>query len=280
MSVPLIAYSIWSNPGNRGKRLRKTVAAVAWQLHKLAIGSVRTLRLANGMHFNAYPDCVVSSSLIYADWPEHRELTFVRSALMPGDVVIDVGANVGHVSLLLADLVGGQNVVAFEPASLAFSRLKENWELNDLPTDKLFRAAVGASPGNVFIDNDEHPTTTLEVSDVSTGTRTVEVPLVRLDDYRPLWAGCRVGLLKVDVEGYEPEVFEGARCLLRDDRPRLVMFESLLGEIDKRIACALAAHKYAVFQLDYGSRPDFSRSSAQNLFAVPEELRSNWSGHS
>jgi FkbM family methyltransferase len=272
MSVHLIANSIWHNPGNRGRRLRKGFAAVAWQWHKRASGSVRTLRLVNGMRFNAYPDCVVSSSLIYADWPEHDELMLLRRSLMQSNIVIDVGANVGHVSLLLADLVGARNIVAFEPAPRAFGRLTENWILNNFPTDKLFNMAVGASPGAVFIESDEHPTTTLQVSEEPAGARSIRVPLVRLDDYRHEWKGYAVGLLKVDVEGYEPAVFEGAIGVLAEDRPRLIMFESLSGSIDSRIASILTAHRYAVFQLDESGVPDFSRSSAQNLFAVPAEI--------
>jgi FkbM family methyltransferase len=275
MSVRLIADSIWHNPGNRGRRLRKGLAAVAWQWHKRASGSVRTVRLVNGMRFNAYPDCVVSSSLIYADWPQHNELMLLRRSLMSSDIVIDVGANVGHVSLLLADLVGGKNIVAFEPAPLAFCRLSENWTLNNLPKDKLFNMAVGASPGVVFIENDDHPTTTLQVSEAPAGARSVRVPLVRLDDYRREWEGHAVGLLKIDVEGYEPAVFDGALGVLAEDRPRLIMFESLSGSIDSRIASILTAHRYAVFQLDESGVPDFSGSSAQNLFAVPAEIVAN-----
>src|SRR4051812_22627479 len=71
VSLRLITKSVWTNPGNRGKRLRKTIQAVSWQVQKRATGSVRVLRLPNGTRFSAHPDCVVSSNLIYADWPEH-----------------------------------------------------------------------------------------------------------------------------------------------------------------------------------------------------------------
>jgi FkbM family methyltransferase len=227
------------------------------------------------MLFNAYPDCVVSSSLIYSDWPEYTELSFIRRMLRKGDSIIDVGANVGHISLLLADIVGGQNVFAFEPAPRAFHRLEENWQLNDLSTERLFQVAVGASEGEVFIDDDDHPTTTLRVSDSPSGNRAVPVPLVSLDDYRYLWAGRPVGLLKVDVEGYEHDVFQGCSALLREDRPRLIMFESLSGRLDARLATSFAEHNYAVFQLDERGAPDFVHCSEQNLFAVPKEVMAN-----
>src|ERR1700692_193356 len=103
MSLTLVLRSVWSNPGNRGRRWTRTLRAVEWQLAKRIRQKPRPITLANGARFLAYPDCVVSSSLIYADWPEHKELTFIRRYLNPGDVVIDVGANVGHMSLLLSD---------------------------------------------------------------------------------------------------------------------------------------------------------------------------------
>jgi hypothetical protein len=50
------------------------------------------------------------------------------------------------------------------------------------------------------------------------------------------------------------------------------MFESLSGILDKQIASTLAEYQYAVFQLDEDGHPDFSRSVAQNLFAIPVEV--------
>src|SRR5436190_16446103 len=184
MSVRLVARSIWRNPGNRGRRLRKTLDAVAWQARKRSSGGVRVLRLPNGLKFNAHPDCVVSSSLVYSEWPEYDELMFVRRMLQPGDVVLDVGANVGHISLLLADVVGGENIFAFEPAPLAFRRLVENWQLNGFATHQLFELAVGSDRGKAFIEATDRPTTTLQVSPTGCTNRTVSVAVEPLDSLR------------------------------------------------------------------------------------------------
>jgi FkbM family methyltransferase len=270
MSVGLIARSIWTNPGNRGRRLRKAVSAAQWQLQKRLAPSVRRLRLPNGLWFNAYPDCVVSSALIYSDWPEYGALMFVRGNLRRGDVVIDVGANVGHISLLVADLVGADSVFAFEPAPGAFRRLKENWNLNGFATDGLSEIALGASRADVFIEAHDRPTTTLCVSKAGAGHCT-RVPQIPLDDCRHQWTSRTIGFLKIDVEGYEPEVFEGSRRVLTGDRPRLIMFESLGGALDPCVHRILADHDYTLFQLDEHGRPDSSRLSAQNLFARPNE---------
>src|SRR5207302_8222146 len=126
MSFRLIAKSVWGNPSNRGKRLGKSLRAVLWQLDKRLRARPRILQLPNGLLFKAYPDCTVSSGLIYAEWPEFWELKFLRQHLQAGDVIIDIGANVGHFSLLLADVTGPENIFAFEPTPVSFRRLVEN----------------------------------------------------------------------------------------------------------------------------------------------------------
>jgi FkbM family methyltransferase len=274
MSLRLVFKSVWENPGNRHRRLRKSLAAVGWQLRKRLLGKPCLICLVNGAYFKAYPDCVISSALVYSDWPEFRELQFIRRILEQGNVVIDVGANVGHISLLLSDIVGAENIFAFEPTPVSFRRLKENWKLNGWSATNVFQYAVGRSAGSIRVPDSVSPETENRVSPAADG-KCIEVTLIALDDWRVYWNGRRVGLLKIDVEGYEPEVFAGARELLRNDRPRLVMFESLGGAVDPEIANILSHSRYEVFQLDEKGEPDFSRCSRQNLFAVPTEERSS-----
>ena len=78
MSVRLVAESVFGNPGNRGQWGQKSLAALAWQVRKRMSGRPREMRLPNDVCFNAYPDCVASSALVYADWPEYHELMQVR----------------------------------------------------------------------------------------------------------------------------------------------------------------------------------------------------------
>ena len=273
MSIKLVTKSIWGNPGNRGRRLRKSLDAAVWQLRKRTIRSPRTVRLPNGVLFRAYPDCVVSSALIYADWPEYHELMFLRGALRSGDVIIDIGANVGHISLLLADIVGPSNIIAFEPTPVSFQRLVGNWRLNGWATDGLFQKAIGSNAGTVFVPDVDRPVTTNKVTSAPLPEPFVEVPLVRLDDLSHLWESRSIGLLKIDVEGYEREVFIGSRRLLEKHRPGLIMFESLSWSLDRRVGSLLASCEYVVFQLDLQGHPDFSGDSGQNLFAIPKEYR-------
>jgi FkbM family methyltransferase len=271
MSVRLIFNSVWKNPGNRDRRFRRLARAAAWQFEKRLTGRPRTIRLPNGALFNAYPDCVVSSTLVYADWPEFHELQFIRQQLQPNDIIVDVGANVGHISLLVSDLVDPRNIFAFEPTPISFRRLVENWETNKWPTNNLFQKALGRSCGAAYIPDTAAPETKNAIKFVNGNATTVAVSVVPLDDARTYWRRHRIGLLKIDVEGFEVDVFAGARNMLQQDRPRLIMFESLADRLNDEIRAILQDAGFAIFQLDEAGRPDFARSSAQNLFAVPQD---------
>jgi len=178
----------------------------------------------------------------------------------------------------LADCVGPANIFAFEPAPTAFERLTENWRLNGWDTLRLVQAAVGGEPGWAYVDDVPHPTTTNRVYATALADSSVRVPLVRLDDFREHLKGRPVGLLKIDVEGFEGSVLRGAYRLLLEDRPRIVMFESLDAQPTPAVETILKEADYVIFQLDSGGRPDFSTLSNQNLFAIPAELRGSLAG--
>ena len=267
MSIKQVFKSIYLNPGNKNKKIIKTFNALNWQLRKRILKSRKIIKLPNGVLFNAYHDCVISSALIYSEWPEYNELMFLRSNLNYGDIIIDVGANVGHVSLLLADIVGINNIIAFEPTPVSFKRLVENWNLNSFPTDGLYQNAVGDRRKTVFIKNSYSPFTTNKISNMK-NYNDIEVDQVNLDGYCSHFKTKEIGLLKIDVEGYELNVFKGAREFLTYCHPKIIMFESLEGSIDKEIEQILNESGYLIFQLDGNGLKDFSRLTAQNIFAV------------
>ena len=245
--------------------------ALNWQFAKHLSGCPRILNLPSGALFRAYPDCVVSSAVIYADWPEFHEIMFIRKMIEPNQVAIDIGANVGHILLSISDIIPPSGLFAFEPTPVSFARLKENWLLNRWPTENLYQVAIGETPGTMYIQDTSTPTTTnaLQV-DVTTGT--VPVRVASLDSLLDLWRDLQIGLLKIDVEGFEAAVFRGATAFLQKISPKLVMFESLQGKLDNEIGDILRAIGYDIFQLDANGEPEFGRAEAQNLFAAPRGL--------
>lgn len=271
MSIKLVYQSIFKNPGNKGQYHKKLLKALYWQLNKRTFKKNWHLTLKSGAIFKTYPDCVVSSSLIYSDFPEYYEIVFLRNFLSNNDCVLDIGANVGHISLLLADVVSPENIYLFEPTPVSYERLKENWKLNGFDTNNIFQIAIGSVDTSVFINNSQNPVTTNSVTTGKANENYIAVEQKTLDSLIDIWSNKDIGLIKIDVEGYENEVFRGARNLIKTKRPKIIMFESLDGQNDPFIKSVLADLNYKVFQLDRNGNPDFNNSYAQNLFALPEE---------
>ena len=145
-----------------------------------------------------------------SSWKEMRILR--GRMLQAGDVVFECGAHHGCTAIMLSRWVGDEgHVLAFEPRPSNCDIIDRNIALNDLRNVTLERKAVGATRGEVFIDNASN------TSVLSSGEGPA-VGLVPLDDYADL----KPTLLKIDVEGYEREVLRGARRIL-ESRPKIAL---------------------------------------------------------
>jgi FkbM family methyltransferase len=137
----------------------------------------------------------------------------VARYLAPGMTVVDVGANVGYYSLLALSLVGeGGRVLAFEPAERPRARLRSI--LGDVPNVVILDRALGArtETATLYVDRElDNDTPTMVASE---GGVPVEVSVIRLDDCAAELGVERIDLLKLDVEGWEPHVLDGASGLL------------------------------------------------------------------
>jgi len=156
---------------------------------------------------------------------EKDEEFFVKY-LKTGDTVIDVGANIGTLTLTAASLVGNKGrVFSIEPHPTIFKYLKENVSFNYFNNIKLFNIAVGDKEG-MAIFSDKHNDDENQV--IENGRLKVEVK--RLDDLlnKELTS---VDLVKVDVEGYEKFVFLGALKLFK--KTECVYYESIADNFTK-----------------------------------------------
>ena len=139
----------------------------------------------------------------------------ILPALKAGDVVIDIGANIGLFSLLAARVDSDVRVYAFEPASLNFLLLDKNIHENRATNIHPIRCAVSATTGmrTLYLDrcsvcNRAVSTNNPELNERCVGTEVVES--VSLDDVFIKNGIRRCNLLKVDVEGSEYDIFFSA----------------------------------------------------------------------
>jgi FkbM family methyltransferase len=149
---------------------------------------------------------------------EREQTALFEQMLDPGDTVLDVGANVGYYTLLASVLVGGGGRVhAFEPEPRNAGFLRRHVQINGRGNVHVVQAAVSDVAGTARFD-------------FGSGTGTgrlaqagaLEVRTVRLDDYCAEH-GLAPAAIKIDVEGAEMSVLQGARETLRRHLPVLFL---------------------------------------------------------
>jgi FkbM family methyltransferase len=149
----------------------------------------------------------------------------VMREVSAGDHIAEVGASIGLYALAFAGRVGAAgHVTAFEPDPDSTSALEANITVNgwqDRVT--VIRAAVGQCSGQVRFASARGQESRIEIRpEVCDGV--ITVPMVTLDD---ALAGQRIDVIKIDVEGFEQQVLEGARKILTEERqrPRAILVE-------------------------------------------------------
>lgn len=157
-----------------------------------------------------------------------------------GDVVIDVGANIGVWSRELLAHRELSALYAFEAAARAFRMLQKN--LESYPSVRCENVAVGAENGVAKFSEDLGGQNSVVTALHALPTRRiVTVPIVTLDSWAERTGLTRLDLLKVDVEGSELDVFHGAERTLRRFLP-LVYFEYLADHVPHGAKRASAFH--------------------------------------
>jgi FkbM family methyltransferase len=157
---------------------------------------------------------------------ERREVRFLREQVEPGMVVLDVGANVGFYTLLLADRVGPTGRVhAFESDPLSFGILQGR--AAGRPNVEITQTAVGDHAGTITLytnrsnraDNRVHPSLGSETAEA------IEVPLATLDDHCAARGIERIDAVKMDIQGAEVSALAGFRKTIARLKPRWMLIE-------------------------------------------------------
>jgi FkbM family methyltransferase len=162
---------------------------------------------------------------IYLGAFEPKETELARAWLQPGMTFVDVGANFGYFTLLASSRVGASGrVFALEPSPYAHGRLAETLASNGLDQVVLVQAGLSASPGtlDLYIPPNGFHSPTMSAN---SGGEPVQVPVLTLDRCLSDWGVDEVDLIKIDVEGHELRVLDGAAEALANGRIRAILIE-------------------------------------------------------
>ncbi len=209
------------------------------------------------MQVHAVADVHVSAAIAGEGIWEPQETRFLLDTLRPGDVFVDVGANIGYFALLASRLVGPTGaVLAFEPETANFALLEANCRLNGCANIRCFQAALGEenASGTLYLnelnrgDHSLYPTEpgrTGQGISIVNGSRLVGA-------IHP-----RVNCIKIDTQGAECEVVRGLRELIAasaDDLIMIIEFSPLhlrkAGTSGRTLLELLGDHPWQMYLMD------------------------------
>ncbi len=177
------------------------------------------------MKIDPTKDNGIERSLYYTGTYEKGSLDVLKNVLKKGDVFIDVGANIGMMSVFASEVVGDSGkVIAFEPNPVTRTILTENIEKNGLSNVIVSEFAIGAK---------EETTVIYDRWDANRGCATLIKPDFETDSYDIkvttlsgfLEDNTNPDMIKIDVEGYELEVLKGVVDLMQSENAPMLMVE-------------------------------------------------------
>jgi len=177
------------------------------------------------VRFYADMNSGIERSTVQAGSYEPEEARIIERSVSGGDHVLDIGANVGLHALRLANIIGPSGrLFCYEPNMETRARLLRNLALNGFSNVLVSSDAVGeyAGLGTLYVNsvNDGNRNATM-VAEEDASRNPIAVKIVRLDDIE--FQG-RISFIKLDIEGFEYLAIKGAKSLLRDHKP-VVMLE-------------------------------------------------------
>jgi FkbM family methyltransferase len=200
-----------------------TAEYAAWLTSSVATGGKPTRTLLDGIAiggFSSFSEYHTVPLFINAD-----ERAFLETTDFGTGAIIDVGANLGLVSLVLARRFPDRPTHAFEPNPTTFQALIDNVARNTAANIRCHQLAVAGDDGTILFNNDPIKRGTASIA-TSTSTHSQEVKTIALDSFVAEQGIETIGLIKIDVEGFETLVFGGARNVLERIRPTLIYFET------------------------------------------------------
>jgi FkbM family methyltransferase len=272
MLIPQSIRFISRHPLNRGRKVKALARFAAWQIGSRLVPGPVVFEWVRGARFLVRAGERGLTGNVHTGLHEFREMAFLLHLLRADDLFVDVGANAGSYTILAAAAVGAR-AYAIEPGPDAFHRLTDNVRLNRIE-DRVtcLELCLGAEPGTVLLtgdlDSGNHA-----LAPGEPGGRTVTASVSTLD---AVLSGERPALVKIDVEGYEAAVLEGARRTL--DEPTLLgaIIElngsgERYGFDEARVVATMFQHGFAAFSYDPFSRlltrlPGRDPSSDNTLF--------------
>lgn len=187
-------------------------------------------------------------------WESHFS-PVIEQFISPGDTILDCGANFGYNAVLMGKKLNNNGLlVAFEPQRIIHQQLNGNLILNNIFNSITYQVALGdGTQKSTTMRPVDYESSWVNIGDTSIGEGGEEVDIYKLDDFDfP-----QVSFIKIDVQGYELFILEGAKNLLTTQKPTLFI------EIEP--------HQLIKFGITENQLIDYIKSFGYRMFKINNE---------
>lgn len=207
--------------------------------------------------FKIYPESnILQDDFIFLknEHPEPEVLSIFTKHINNDACVIDIGANIGHHTIFLSKCVGEKGEIhCFEPIPEMVDRIKENITINKIKNIHVHNCALGNKRDRAafFIDNNQDIGSSSLIKHRDK-MQQIDVEIFTLDSFNFK----KVDFIKIDVEGYEYNVFLGAQNTILKNKPKIlfeyspVFYEKLDKTHSKKIIDFLIQMEYKIFIIE------------------------------
>jgi FkbM family methyltransferase len=234
---------LWQYPVDDRSQLSIISRFISWQVYKRLTHRHWDISLVSDIKLRCYPDSSSASSVIYYGLYEHSMMSFLLSYLKEDDVFFDIGANIGVYSLLAASKIKEGQIYCFEPIPKNYARIEENIGINHIENIQPYRLALYHSKGLTQMDLVDHDCMA-SITHNSSNKNTISVPTETLNNLI-VNKNLHVTLCKLDAEGAELDILQGATHLLEKSNPPVWLLDYYTKDVaDFMISYGFEFYKY------------------------------------
>lgn len=203
---------------------------------------------------------------------EKENLEYFGSLIKPGNIILDIGANIGIYSLMASVKTGNiGKVYSFEPADWAINRLKENIRLNKFENIEVIDKAISDISGiSDFFICDDDAYNSIGNKPMREVREVKKVEITTIDDFLSSRSISHVDIIKIDTEGADYLVLKGAKQLLSSSSPPIIFCEYSRKTIDgfhhslNEFEEYIKGFNYKIFEIQGNNLIEFNSSISQS----------------
>ncbi|NNF66066.1 MAG: FkbM family methyltransferase [Gammaproteobacteria bacterium] len=212
---------ILGHPLNKHNKLESLLRFARWQFGSRLFPGDVAIPFVNNFRLLVRPGMTGATGNLYCGLHEFEDMAFVLHFLRDTDVFVDIGANIGSYTVLASGAVGA-NTIAIEPIPSTYQHLIDNVNINNIG-DKVspLNIGLGSHVGTLNFSSDQDTVNHVIAKNEKTGSM-IEVAVDTLDH---IVTNSPPTLIKIDVEGFETEVFAGAADTLSNSTLRGIIVE-------------------------------------------------------